>query len=79
MKTAAERKKESQKINEARVSEEIEAIDQCIESAAQKGETSISLNKLPSKTAVEMLYSLGYHITDHSQQWNGADVEISWD
>ena len=79
MKTAVERKKESQKMKEARVGEEMEALDQSIERAARKGETSISLNRLPSKAAVETLYSLGYHITDHSSRRNGPDFEISWD
>ena len=79
MKTAQERKRESEVALKTLTSEEIQAIEQLMDYASQKGETKINLNIYPSKEAVKILYAHGYNITDHSSQREGVDIDISWD
>lgn len=79
MKSAKERKIESENARKALISEEMQAIDQLMDYAVAKGETMINLNVYPSKGVVSILYAHGYHITDHSSQKDGVDIDISWD
>ena len=49
VKSAAERKIESENSRKALISEEMQAIDQLMDYAVAKGETMINLNVYPSK------------------------------
>ena len=79
MKTAKERKLESEAAAKALASEEMQQIEKLMDGASAKGLTSISLRAYPSKVAVDILQANGYCMMDHSSQREGVDLEISWD
>ena len=79
MKTAKERKRDSEEAAKVIVGEEMQNIEKLMDDASARGLTSISVNKYPSKAAVEILQHHGYCLMDHSSQREGVDLEISWD
>lgn len=79
MKTAQERKQESEKALKTLTGKEMQAIEQLMDRATAQGKMKINLKNYPSKEAVKILYDYGYHIADHSSQREGVDIDISWD